>query len=115
MCYVLCDNEAAVKNASYVESVLNKKHSSVAYNYVRWATVAGIIRVAWVWWEDNLADSLTKHLPLVKRDRLFGDWTYWKKQAESIRWNLAWGDQVNIHVQVLFRILYDLYIGVVSS
>ena len=74
--YVLCDNEAAVKNASYVKSVLNKKHSSIAYNYVRWATAAGIIRVAWVRSEDNLADSLMKRLPLVKRDRLFGDWTY---------------------------------------
>ena len=74
--YVLCDNEAAVKNTSYVESVLNKKHSSVAYNYVRWATAAGIIRVAWVRSEDNLVDSLIKRLPSVKRDCLFGDWTY---------------------------------------
>ena len=32
--YILCDNESAVNNASKVESVLNEKHSSVAYNYV---------------------------------------------------------------------------------
>ena len=32
--FILCDNESAVNNASRVESVLNKKHSSVAYNYV---------------------------------------------------------------------------------
>ena len=74
--YVLCDNESAVKNASRVESVLNKKHSSVAYNYVRWGTAAGIIRVAWIRSEENLADPLTKRLPSIKRELLYGNWTY---------------------------------------
>ena len=74
--YVLCDNSGCVNNASKVESVLNKKHSSVAYNYCRWATAAGVIRVAWVPTDYNLADALTKRLPEVKRDKLFGDWTY---------------------------------------
>lgn len=74
--YVLCDNESAVNNASKVESVLNKKHSSVAYNYVRWATAAGVIRVLWIPTDSNLADTFTKRLPEVKREKLFGDWTY---------------------------------------
>ena len=74
--YILCDNSGCVNNASKVESTLNKKHSSVSYNYCRWATAAGIIRVAWVPTDYNLADALTKRLPEVKRDKLFGDWTY---------------------------------------
>ena len=74
--FVLCDNESAVNNASRVESVLKKKHSSVAYNYIRWATAAGIIRVAWVPTDENLADTFTKRLPQIKREKLFGDWTY---------------------------------------
>ena len=74
--YVFCDNESAVNNVSKVESVLNKKHSSVAYHYGRWATAAGIIRVLWVPSNANLADAMTKRLPEVTRNKLFGDWTY---------------------------------------
>jgi hypothetical protein len=50
---VLCDNESVVKNSTNVESVLNKKHSLVAYHYVHWAVAAGIITVAWIWSEEN--------------------------------------------------------------
>jgi hypothetical protein len=53
---IFCDNESVVKNSTNVESVLNKKHSSVAYHYVHWAVAAGIITVAWIRSEVNLAD-----------------------------------------------------------
>ena len=53
--------------------MLKKKHSSVAYNYIRWATAAGIIRVVWVPTDENLADTYTKRLPQIKREELFGD------------------------------------------
>jgi hypothetical protein len=43
---IFCDNESVMKNSTKVESVLNKKHSSIAYHYVRWAVAAGII-TAW--------------------------------------------------------------------
>jgi hypothetical protein len=73
---VFCDNESVVKNSTNVESVLNKKHSSVAYHYVRWAVAAGIITVAWIQSEENLADSFTKRLAEITREYLFGNWTY---------------------------------------
>jgi len=37
---VFCNNESVVKNSSQVESVLNKKHNSIAYHYVRWNVAA---------------------------------------------------------------------------
>jgi hypothetical protein len=73
---VFCDNESVVKNSINVESVLNKKHSSVAYYYVRWAVAAGIITVAWIRSEENLADPFTKRLVEVTREYLFGNWAY---------------------------------------
>jgi hypothetical protein len=73
---IFCDNESVVRNSTNVESVLNKKHNSIAYHYVRWAVAAGVITVAWIRSEDNLADPFTKHLAEITRDYLFGNWTY---------------------------------------
>lgn len=73
---VLCDNQACVNNSSKVESVLNKKHCSLAYHATRWAVAAEIIRVGKVNTKDNLADPLTKMLTALQRDHLFGEWTY---------------------------------------
>ncbi len=74
--HVFCDNESLVKNASKVESTLNKKHSEIAYHFARWNVAAKVIKVAWINTNDNLADALTKRLPEATRDKLFGDWTY---------------------------------------
>jgi hypothetical protein len=73
---IFCDNESVVKNSTKVESVLNKKHSSIAYHYVRWAVAAGIITVAWIESGENLSDPFTKRLTEMTRDYLFGNWTY---------------------------------------
>ena len=73
---VLCDNQGVVNNSSKIESKLNKKHSSVAYHATRWAVAAGIIRVGKIHGDENLADAFTKRLPVIKRDYLFGNWTY---------------------------------------
>ena len=75
-CYVLCDNESVVNNSSKLESTLNKKHSSIAYHYVRWAVAAKIISVAWIPGNENLADAMTKRLSEGTREYLFGNWTY---------------------------------------
>ena len=74
--FVLSDNESVVNNSTKVESTLNKKHSSVAYHYTRWATAARIISVAWVPGNENIADAMTKRLSETTRDYLFGNWTY---------------------------------------
>ena len=43
---------------------------------IRWAVAAGIVRVGKVDSDENLADAFTKRLPAIKRDYLFGNWTY---------------------------------------
>jgi hypothetical protein len=74
--YLFCDNDSVVKNSTKVESKLNKKHSSIAYHYVRWCVAAGIISCTWISTKENLADPLSKRLPAEARDYLFGNWTY---------------------------------------
>ena len=71
-----CDNEAVVKSAQRPEVTLNKKHNAIAYHRVREAVAAGVIRVAKVPTEFNLADPLTKALPAATRDPLFELWTF---------------------------------------
>ena len=73
---VFCDNNAVVLNSSNVKSKLNKKHNQLAYNAVRWAVAAQIIRVGWIDTKENLADAMTKVLSLLVRQYLFGNWTY---------------------------------------
>ena len=74
----LCDNASVVKNSSILSSTLNKKYSSIAYHSVRWHLfAAGIIKVAWIDTNYNIADVFTKRLPgAEKREALFGKWTY---------------------------------------
>ena len=73
---VLCDNNSVVNNSSKVESVLNKKHNSIAYHAVRWAVAAMIMIVGKIHTDYNLADAMTKRLTSNRRESLFGDWTY---------------------------------------
>lgn len=73
---VLCDNQSVVNNSSKVDSVLNKKHSSIAYHAVRWTVAAGAIRVGKIGTDENIADAFTKRLSIDKRKYLFGAWTY---------------------------------------
>ena len=73
---VLCDNQSVVNNSSKVESMLNKKHNSIAYHAVRWAVAAGTMIVGKVDTNDNIADAMTKLLTVAKRESLFGSWTY---------------------------------------
>ena len=73
---ILCDNQSVVNNSSRFESTLNKKHALIAYHTVRWSVAAGIIRVGKVYKDDILADVFTKMLSAVKREYLFGNWTY---------------------------------------
>ncbi len=76
---VLCDNATTsmVKNSSILSSTLNKKHSSIAYHSVRrWHVATGVIKVAWIDTNYNIADAFTKRLSAEKREALFGEWTY---------------------------------------
>ena len=73
---IYCDNQSVVTNSSNVESMLNKKHNSIAFHYTRWNVAAGIVSIAWISTKENLADPFTKRLSKAVRDYLFGNWTY---------------------------------------
>ena len=73
---VYCDNEAVYKNTSVPESVLKKKHHSIAYHRCREAVAAKIIRVAKQGTEKNLADLFTKVLTVARRSFLLERFTY---------------------------------------
>ena len=70
---ILCDNQSFVLNSSHLESNLNKKHSYISYHDTQWAIAAGVILVGWIPTGFNLADPMSKCLPKITRDRLFGD------------------------------------------
>ena len=73
---VMCDNESVVKNSTLVESVLNKKHNSIAYHYARWNVAAGVVQLSWVNGDINLADLFTKRLGENRREFLLDEFTY---------------------------------------
>jgi hypothetical protein len=68
---VFCDNQSVVFNASLPDSTLAKKHNAICYHRVREAVACGMIRVAKVKSEYNLADGLTKSLPTPRREFIF--------------------------------------------
>ena len=69
---VYCDNESVFKNVAFPESVIRKKHNSIAYHKTRESQAAGSVRVAWIPGSKNLADLFTKLLPGPKLRELVG-------------------------------------------
>ena len=64
---IFCDNEAVYKNTTIPESVLKKKHHSIAYHRCREAVAAGTIRIAKQGTEKNLADFFTKVTTSIRK------------------------------------------------
>jgi hypothetical protein len=73
---IYCDNESVVKNCSRPESMLNKKHHSIAYHRCREAVAAGTCRVTKEHTSTNLSDLFTKMLPAAVREALLDLFTY---------------------------------------
>ena len=73
---VFVDNESVVGSSMKPESVLKKKHVSIAYNIAREAFAASIMNVYFVPSAENLADGFTKVLPIHKRKPIF-DSIFW--------------------------------------
>jgi hypothetical protein len=73
---IFCDNEAVVRNCSTPESVLKKKHHSIAYHRNREAVAAGTVRIAKEDSETNLSDVFTKLMSAAQRDPLFDRFMY---------------------------------------
>ena len=67
---MLCDSQSVVMNSSFPESVLKKKHCSIAYHIVRETMAANIIHIYWEKSKSNLADLFTKVLSPETRNRL---------------------------------------------
>ncbi len=63
---VLVDNETVMKNSTIPSSTLQKKHNEICYHCVREAVACGIIRVAHIPSDQNLADMFTKMLGATK-------------------------------------------------
>ena len=61
-----CDNNSVVQNVTRPESVLQKKHNSIAYHKVRESVASTAMRVLHEPGATNLADLLTKWLPPLK-------------------------------------------------
>ena len=67
---ILCDNQSVVINGSFPESVLKKKHCSVAYHLVRESVASGMVEIYWEDGNSNLADLFTKVLSEPVRNNL---------------------------------------------
>ena len=61
-----CDNNSVVQNVTRPESVLQKKHNSIAYHKMRESVASTAMRVLHEPGATNLADILTKWLPPLK-------------------------------------------------
>jgi hypothetical protein len=68
---VFCDSHSVVFNASVPQSTLSKKHNAICYHRVREAVASGMIHIAKVQSEFNLADGLTKSLSTPRRNFIF--------------------------------------------
>ena len=64
---MLCDNQSMVINGRFPESVLKKKHCSIAYHIVRNTIASGIMDIYWEWASSNMAYLFTKILPPTVR------------------------------------------------
>ena len=67
---VFCDHQSVVTNVSTPESVLRRKHNSIAYHFCREAIASKMIVVRKVLSEHNIADLFTKCLPPRARQYL---------------------------------------------
>ena len=73
---MFCDNEAVLKKSSTPESVLRKKHHSVAYHKCCEAVASGICRIAKEDTDTNISDIFTKVLPGPRQERLLDIFMY---------------------------------------
>ena len=73
---IYCDNEAVYKNCSMPESMLKKKHHSIAYHRNREAVASETARIAKEDSETNLSDVFTKLMSARKRECLLDRFMY---------------------------------------
>ena len=64
---VFCDNLSIVRNSSFPDSPLKKKHCSIAYHKVRESIAGGSVLLYYKSTKTNLADLFTKSLSVKRR------------------------------------------------
>ena len=69
-CRVLGDNEGVVKAGSNPDARLSKKHNSIAFHRIRECVASEMILIYHEKGDSNLADLLTKSLPVERRTTL---------------------------------------------
>ena len=67
---IYCDNESVVKNTTFPELALKKKHCSIAYHKIRESVASEKVIIFHESTNSNLADLLTKVLPFEKRSKI---------------------------------------------
>ena len=60
------DNKSVVMNMTLPSSSLKKRHNAIAYHFIRKAVAAGILNFIHIPTTENIADVLTKQLPVNK-------------------------------------------------
>jgi hypothetical protein len=70
------DNMSAVVNTTVPSSVLKKKHNAFAYQHIRKAIAARIMRFSYIKSEENVNDVLTKPLSNEKFHYLMKRWLF---------------------------------------
>ena len=73
---IYCDNEVVYKNCSIPESILRKKHNSIAYHRNREAVAAGTCRIEKEDLKTNISDFFTKIIPIIFREELLDRFMY---------------------------------------
>jgi len=63
---VLVDNDSVVKNSTIPHSMIQQKHNAICYHCVRESVAAGILCIAHIPSDENLADMFTKILGAMK-------------------------------------------------
>ena len=69
---LFCNNDDVVINATIPESALKRKHTIIAHHRYREAQAAGIMQIEKEGTLNNLANMLTKLLPVPKLRNLAG-------------------------------------------
>src|SRR5687768_17785565 len=77
------DNMAVVLNTTIPSSALKKKHQACNYHKVRESIAAGFIRYGHIRSEENMADLLTKPLPIIVFHRLCDEYVFIRNEIST--------------------------------
>jgi len=78
------DNNSVITSSTIPSSMLNKRHNALAYHRVRSAMAAGVMFFCHIPSQENVADVLTKFLPLAKFWHLIRPFLFWKGDPGKI-------------------------------